>query len=189
MNAKLLIGVVSSVLAAQAIAADSYTIDPNHTHPSYEIDHFGWSTQRGRFDRVAGKIVLDRDAGTGSIDVAIDPTSISSGVARLDQHLRNEDFFDVDHYPTITFKSTKVTFDGDRPVTVDGELQLLGVARPVTLTITAFHCGPNRFKKDKETCGADAVATVKRSEFGMKYLLPGLADEVKLLINVEAVKD
>jgi polyisoprenoid-binding protein YceI len=88
----------------------------------------------------------------------------------------------------MTFKSKQVSFSGDKPASVNGEFTMLGVTRPVTLTITAFHCAPNPFAK-KEACGADAVATIKRSEFGMKTLLPGLGDEVKLLINVEAFKD
>ena len=122
------------------------------------------------------------------MDLSIDVASISTGVDKLDEHLRSEEFFNVAKYPAMTFKSKQVTFDGDKPASVNGEFTLLGVTRPVTLTITAFHCAPNPFAK-KEACGADAVATIKRSEFGMKTLLPGLGDEVKLLINVEAFKD
>ena len=180
--------VVGTLVSVPGWAADSYTIDPNHTHPSYEISHFGWSTQRGRFDRASGKITLDRAAKMGSVDVLIEVASISTGVAKLDEHLKSEDFFNAAKFPTIAFKSKSVHFSGDKPASVDGELTILGVTRPVTLTVNAFQCAPNPFVK-KEACGADATATIKRSEFGIKTYLPGLGDDVKLLINVEAFKD
>jgi polyisoprenoid-binding protein YceI len=188
MQDKLLIAAFATALTVPALAADSYTIDPRHTHPTYEVNHFGWSTQRGRFDNVTGKVTLDRAAKRGTLEVSIDVASVSTGVDKLDEHLRSEDFFNVAKYPTMTFKSKQVNFNGDKPASVDGELTLLGVTKPLTLTITSFHCAPNPFAK-KEACGADAVATIKRSEFGMNTLLPGLGDEVKLLINVEAFKD
>jgi polyisoprenoid-binding protein YceI len=188
MQNKLFIAALGTALTVPAFAADSYTIDPRHTHPTYEVNHFGWSTQRGRFDNVTGKIVLDRAGKSGTVDLSIDVASISTGVDKLDEHLRSEEFFNVAQYPAMMFKSKRVNFAGDKPASVNGELTMLGVTKPLTLTITAFHCAPNPFAK-KEACGADAVATIKRSEFGMKTLLPGLGDEVKLLINVEAFKD
>ncbi len=188
MKTKLLIAALGTALSAPALAADSYTIDPRHTHPTYEINHFGWSTQRGRFDNVTGKITLDRAAKRGTVEVSIDVASVSSGVDKLDEHLRSEDFFNTAKYPSMTFRSKQVNFSGDKPASVDGEFTMLGVTRPLTLTIDTFHCAPNPFAK-KEACGADAVATIKRSEFGMNSLVPGLGDEVKLLINVEALKD
>jgi polyisoprenoid-binding protein YceI len=182
------VALLAALLAAPAFAAETYIIDPRHTLPSYEIDHFGWSTQRGRFERVSGKITLDRAAKTGTVEVVIDVASVSTGVAKLDEHLRNPDFFDVARYPTMTFRSERIVFDGERPAAVPGVFTLLGVTRPVTLTITFFHCAPNTFAK-KEACGANAVATIRRTEFGMTRYAPGLGDEVKLLINVEAFKD
>ncbi|MCW5622093.1 MAG: polyisoprenoid-binding protein [Burkholderiales bacterium] len=175
-------------VAAPALAAETYTIDPNHTLPVYEINHFGWSTQRGRFNKVSGKITLDRSAKTGSMQVTIDVASVDSGVAKLDEHLTSEDFFDVAKHPTMSFKADKIVFEGDKPKSVPGQFTLLGVTKPLTLTINSFHCAHNAFAK-KDACGADAVATIKRSDFGMDTYLPGLGDEVKLLINVEAFKD
>ena len=169
-------------------AADFYTIDPRHTHPSYEINHFGWSTQRGRFDNVTGTINLDRAAKTGSVDVSIDVSSVSTGVGKLDEHLRSEDFFNVAKYPTITFRATKIAFSGDTPASVPGEITILGVTRPATLTITHFGCGLHPMLK-KDVCGAEASTSIKRSEFGMTKYVPALGDDVKLLINVEAFKD
>jgi len=188
MKTRLLVATLAATLAAPVLAIDTYSIDPAHTHPSFEISHFGWSTQRGRFDKVSGKLTLDRAAKTGSVDVTIDVASISTGVAKLDEHLKSEDFFNVAKYPTITFKSKKLNFTGDKPTSVDGEMTLLGVTKPLTLTISAFQCAPNQFVK-KEACGADAAGTIKRTEFGMGKFAPNLGDDVKLVINVEALKD
>jgi len=120
--------------------------------------------------------------------VTIDVASISTGVAKLDEHLKSEDFFNVAKYPTITFKFKKLNFTGDKPTSVEGEMTLLGVTKPLTLTISAFQCAPNQFVK-KEACGADASGTIKRTEFGMTKYAPNLGDDVKLVINVEALKD
>jgi polyisoprenoid-binding protein YceI len=169
-------------------AADTYTIDPNHTHPSYEISHFGWSMQRGRFDKVSGKIMLDRAAKTGSVDVTIDVASVSTGVTKLDDHLKSEDFFNVAKYPSMTFKASKIAFNGDAPASVPGEITILGVTKPATLTVTHFTCGTHPMLK-KDLCGADAWTSIKRSEFGMTKYVPNIGDDVKLMVNVEAFKD
>ncbi len=188
MQNRLLIAALGAALAAPALAADSYTIDPRHTFPMYEVSHFGWSTQRGRFQSVSGKITLDRAAKRGTLDVTIDVASVSTGVQKLDEHLRSEDFFNAAQHPTRTFKSRQVNFSGDKPASVNGELTMLGVTKPLTLTINSCHCAMNPFAT-KEACGADAVGTIKRSEFGMGAMTPGLGDEVRLVINVEAFKD
>jgi len=180
---------LSALIAAPAFAAtENYTIDPRHTFPIYEVNHLGFSTQRGRFNTTSGKVSLDRAAKSGTIQVTVDTSSISSGVQKLDEHLRGEDFFDVAQHPTMTFKSSNLKFNGDVPVAAEGEITIRGITKPLTLTITSFKCGPNPVAK-KDACGADANATVKRSDFGMKYALPALGDDVKLLINVEALKD
>ncbi|HZR04158.1 MAG TPA: YceI family protein [Burkholderiales bacterium] len=188
MHRQFTLALLGCVMSAPAFAADSYTIDPRHTFPVYEINHFGWSTQRGRFDKVTGRVVLDRAAKTGSVDVTIDVAYVDTGVDKLNEHLKSADFFDVAKYPTMTFKSTKIVFEGDKPASVPGQLTLHGVTKPVTLTISRFHCAFNEFVK-KEVCGADATTTIKRTDFGMNYLAPGLGEEVKLLLNVEASKD
>lgn len=188
MQNRLLIAALSAALTAPAFAADSYTIDPRHTLPMYEVSHFGWSTQRGRFQSVSGKITLDRAAKRGTLDVTIDVASVNTGIEKLDEHLKSEDFFNAAKHPTMTFKSKQVNFSGDKPVSVNGEFTMLGVTKPLTLTVNSFYCAMNPFAK-KEACGADAVGTIKRSEFGMATLTPGLGDEVRLVINVEAFKD
>jgi polyisoprenoid-binding protein YceI len=188
MKKQVLSTLLAGLVAVPAFAAESYTIDSNHTLPVYEINHFNWSTQRGRFNKVTGKITLDTAAKTGSMNVVIDVASIDSGVAKLDEHLMSEDFFNVAKHPTMSFKSDKMVFQGDKPKSVPGQFTMLGVTKPVTLAIDSFHCAENPFAK-KMACGANAVATIKRSEFGMSTYTPGLGDEVKLLINVEAFKD
>jgi polyisoprenoid-binding protein YceI len=188
MTKKPLFALLGAMLAAPAFAADSYTVDPRHTWPQYEIMHLGFSTQRGRFNETTGKIVLDRAAKNGSVDISISTASIDTGLDKWDEHMRSEDFFNAAKFPTISFKSDKVVFNGDKPASIPGQFTLLGVTKPVTLTVNHFNCGPHPINK-KEVCGADASTTIKRSEFGMTKYLPGIGDEVKLVINVEAFKD
>jgi polyisoprenoid-binding protein YceI len=179
---------LAGALALPAYAADSYTVDSRHTWPQYEIMHLGFSTQRGRFDETAGKITLDRAAKTGTVNIVIKSGSISTGLAKWDEHMKSEDFFNAAKFPEMTFKADKVVFEGDKPASLPGQFTLLGVTKPLTLTITHFGCGPHPVNK-KEVCGADAEGTIKRSEYGMTKYLPGISDEVKLVINIEAFKD
>ena len=174
--------------SAAALAADSYTVDPSHTFPRFEISHFGFSTHHGQFNKTAGKLVLDRAAKTGSVDVTVDTASISTGDPKLEKHLRSEDFFNVEKFPTMVFKSKVVKFNGDVPAVAEGELTLLGVTRPLALTISRVKCGPHPIAK-KEACGAEATGTLKRSEFGMMIYVPAIGDEITLRIQVEAYKD
>lgn len=185
-NAVAILLATSLPLAAHA--ADSYTIDPAHTFPHFSISHLGFSTMQGRFDKTSGKVTLDRAAKTGSVDIAIEAASVSTGFAKRDDHLKSPDFFSAVEFPTITYKSSSMKFKGDTPVSVEGNLTLLGVTKPVALTIDAFKCGANPMNK-KEECGAAASAQFKRSDFGMKAFLPGVGDDVKLVFEVEAYKD
>lgn len=171
-----------------ALAAESYTIDSSHTFPHFSISHLGFSTMHGRFDNTSGKITLDRAAKTGTVDISIDTNSISTGFAKRDKDLMSPDFFNVAEYPTMTYKASSMSFKGDAPTTVNGSLTLLGVTKPVKLTINSFHCGIFPMNK-KEKCGADATAEIKRSDFGMKTFLPGIGDDVKLVFEIEAYKD
>ena len=186
---KRLMLAVATMAALPALAdVETYNIDPKHTFPAYEVGHFGYSFQRGRFEKTAGKIQIDTAAKTGSVEVAIDTASVSSGVPKLDEHLRTEDFFDTKQFPQMTFKSTDFTFDGERVRQARGTLTINGISKPVTFEVTHFKCGLNPMLLRK-VCGADMTASIKRSDFGMKYALPMLADEVLLRVNVEAIKD
>lgn len=181
-----------AALTACAIPAfaqlETYTVDPRHTFPSYEVSHFGYSMQRGRFNRTSGKITLDVAARKCEADIAIEAASVSSGVDKLDEHLRAEDFFNAARHPLITFRTNSCVFEGDRVKSAVGQLSMNGVTRTVTLVANVFQCAPNPMIKVKQ-CGADLETTVKRSDFGMTYGLPALGDEVKLRINVEATKE
>ncbi len=171
-----------------AAAVETYTIDPRHTFPSFEVMHLGMSLQRGRFNKTTGKITVDTAAKTGSVDVTIDATSVDTGLDKLEEHVRAEDFLNASAFPTIAFKGSKLSFEGDKLKSVEGELTMRGVSRPVTLTATHFNCGTHPMNK-KAMCGGEFVATIKRSEWGIKYAIPALADEMRLRINVEAFRD
>ena len=180
----------ASVLSASsALAApETYTLDPMHTYPHFAVSHLGFSTMLGRFDKSSGKLTIDRAAKTGSVDVTIESASLNTGFQKRDDHLRSPDFFNTVEFPRITYKSTAVKFKGDAPATVEGNLTLLGVTKPVMLTVTAFKCGANPMSQ-KAMCGIDAAAQMKRSDFGMIYGLPGVGDDLKLTFEVEAYKE
>jgi polyisoprenoid-binding protein YceI len=181
--------ILAVIMAAPALAApEEYSIDSRHTFPVFEVNHLGFSTQRGRFNKTSGKIVLDRAAKTGSVDLSIDVTSLDMGFDTWNQHMWAEGFFDVERYAVITFRSNKLVFDGDNVVAAEGDFTLLGVTRPVRLTVNNFKCGAHPMNK-KEMCGADIATTIKRSDFGMKKSLPAVGDEVKIFSPVEAVKN
>lgn len=185
-NALAFLFAASLPLAAHA--SDSYTADPPHTFAHFTVSHFGFSTMHGRFDKTSGKVTLDRAAKNGSVDIAIESASVDTGFAKRDEHLKSPDFFNAAEFPSITYKSNSIKFKGDTPVRVDGNLTLLGVTKPVALTITEFKCGDNPMNKKPE-CGAGAIAQIKRSDFGMKSFLPGVGDDIKLEFEIEAYKD
>ena len=183
------IALLAAVFASSAFAADTYQVDPSHTYPSFETDHFnGLSVWRGKFTKTQGTITVDRAAKTGTVDLTIDPASIDIGNAKLDEHIKGADMFDVAKYPNAAYKG-KIVFKGDTPAAVDGELTLHGVTKPVHLTIDKFKCMPHPMLKGHEVCGADATGTFNRADFGVDYgVKMGFKPEVKLAIQVEAVK-
>ena len=183
------VGLALAIVGGAAAAQETYTIDPVHSQPIFEVQHMGFSIQRGSFTKMSGKVVLDRAGKKGSIDVTIDTASIRTIDPRLDTNAKSENFFNVEKYPTMTFKSTKLSFDGDRVVGVDGELTLLGISKPVTLKVANVVCGEHPINK-KPMCGAEASATIKRSEWGMTYAMPrAVGDEVRIIIPIEAYRD
>jgi polyisoprenoid-binding protein YceI len=173
-------------------APQTYTIDPLHSYPHFRVNHLGMASLIGRFERMSGKIVLDTAARTGSIEVKIPTATVTTGDGRRadgvrsrDEHLRTADFFNSAEFPEMVYRSTRLNFNGDALESIEGALTLLGVTRPVKLTVTSFRCGPHPFTK-KPLCGADAEGTIKRTDFGMKFGVPAISDEVRLMIGVEA---
>lgn len=179
---------VAALLSVPAQAADTYKVDPNHTWPTFEINHLGYSTQRGRFNKSSGQITLDLAAKKGSVDITIETASIDMGFEKWDEHMKGEDFFNIALFPAMRFVSDKLVFDGDKVVAAEGSFTLLGITKPLTLTVSNFRCAPHPMLK-KQACGADISATLKRSEFGMAKYVPMVGDEVKIQSPVEAIKD
>lgn len=172
---------------AQAAPA-TYAMDPTHTFATFEIGHFGTTTNRGRFDKKQGTVQLDKAAKTGKVELTIDATSINSGTPAFDKHLQSADLFDAAKYPTITFAADKFVFNGDKVSEVSGSLTLLGKTNPVTLKATQFNCYDSPMIK-REVCGGDFETTIQRSQWGMGYGLQwGFPDNVRLVVQVEAVK-
>ena len=166
--------------------AQTYSVDPRHTHITWAVSRLGALTFRGKLVRNSGKVVLDAGAGKGEIEILIDARGQLTG-GGLDEGMLGPSFFNVAQFPTASFKSSKVEFHGQSPTKIEGELTLLGVTRPVTLAVTQFRCGVNTFTK-QNFCGADATATIKRSDWGMTSWMSVAGDEVKLDIAIEAYK-
>ncbi|CAM2191665.1 Polyisoprenoid-binding protein YceI [Paraburkholderia kururiensis] len=183
-----LIAAFAAVLSAPAFAT-TYNLDPTHTYPSFETDHFGGvSVWRGKFTKSSGTVVLDRAAKTGTVDVTIDASSIDTGNGALDKHVRSAEMLDVEKYPTAVYKGTSIRFDGDKPVEVIGTFTLHGVTKPLNLKIDSFKCFTNPMLK-REVCGADATAQFDRADFGVNYgQAYGFKMATTLQIQVEGVK-
>jgi polyisoprenoid-binding protein YceI len=179
-------GAVSSFANA---ATSNYTIDPEHTYPSFEATHMGISTWRGKFDKSSGTVTLDNEAKKGDVNISVDLGSVDFGHAKLNQFMVGPEFFDTAKFPLGTYKGTLASFVDGAPTRVDGTLTLHGVTKPLSLKINSFKCMPHPMLK-REVCGADAYATFNRDEFGLdagkSY---GFSMEVVLRIQVEAIKN
>ena len=183
-----LLCVACGALAGAAAAAPvSYEIDPQHTYPSFEADHMGgMSVWRGKINSSAGKIVLDKQAASGTVDVTMDMKTIDFGINELNAHAQTPDLFDTAKYPTATYTGKLAKFQNGAPTEVDGTLTLHGVSKPVTLKINSFQCKDHPMKK-KEFCGADASATINRDDFGVDFgKQMGFKMGVTLRIQIEA---
>lgn len=182
------LAILAAAFALPAFAVpETFVVDEHHTQPRFEYSHFGFSNQEHKFTKATGTVVYDRAAKNGSVDITIDAKSVDTGFHLLDEHLQGEDFFDTAKYPTITFKSTSVKFNGDKPVAVDGNLTIKGVTKPVTLTVTSFLAMPHPILK-KDAIGANAMVKIKRSDFKVSKYVPNVSDEVTLSLPLEAIK-
>jgi polyisoprenoid-binding protein YceI len=165
-----------------------WRIEPAATHVHFEVRHFGTSTARGRFDAVAGSIVLDRAARSGEVSIEVDTGSVSTGLAPFDSVLKRADMLATQAFPKAWFVSQRVVFEGERLASVSGEFTLRGTSRPLTLRALTFGCRPHATLQ-REVCGGDFEAELLQSDFGLTYALPFVSDRVRLLIQVEAMRD
>jgi polyisoprenoid-binding protein YceI len=179
---------LASTVSVSAYAADNYTIDPNHTFPVFEVNHLGYTIQHGRFNKSSGVITLDMAGKSGSVDLTIETTSLDMGFPLWDEHLSADGFFNTAKFPTMTFKSNKLIFKDDKVVAAEGQFTLLGVTKPLTVSVNGFKCGENPMNK-KAMCGANISGTIKRSDFGMTKYVPAISDEVGIHVPVEAYKN
>ena len=180
---------LSAAAAAPALAApETFVLDGSHTFPRFSYSHFGYSTQLSSFSKTTGKVVFDKAAKTGAVDIVIDTKSVNTGFDTFNEHIQGEDFLDTAKFPTATFKSTKVVFKGDKLAKVEGELTIKGVTKPVTLTVTSFQAMPHPMMK-KDAIGANAYTVIKRSEFNAGKYAPYVGDEVRIDVALEAIKE
>jgi polyisoprenoid-binding protein YceI len=185
---QLVSALIFTVTASAAFAApETYVVDGSHTYPRFSYSHLGFSTQLSRFNTTTGKVVFDKAAKTGSVDIEIDAKSVDTGSTLFNQHIQGEDFLDTAKYPKAMFKSTNVVFEGDKPAKIEGNLTIKGVTKPVTLTVTSFQAMPHPMQK-KDAIGANAYTTIKRSEFNAGKYAPNVGDEVRIDIAIEAIK-
>ena len=193
---KTVLGAIALALPLAAFAApESYTIDPIHSFAYFEVDHLGVATLRGSFERSSGKFTIDRAAKTGAVEVSVETASVNTGdttkgsrARTRDEHLRTADFFNVAEFPRMTLKATEVKFAGDNPAEIAGSLTLIGVSKPLALKVERWVCKDHPVSK-RPMCGGNASGILKRSEFGMKYGIPAIGDELKLFFAFEAYRD
>ena len=195
MKRTILGAIVAALPLCATAQVESYTVDPIHSFSHFGVDHLGLALIWGRFDKMSGKFTIDRAAKKAAVEVSIETASATTGDTERgsrprtrDEHLRTADFFNVAEFPRMTYKSTNVKFAGDNPSEIEGQLTLLGVTKPVTLRIDRWTCKEHPFTK-RPVCGGGASASFKRSEFGMKYGIPAMSDEIRVMLTFEAFKD
>jgi polyisoprenoid-binding protein YceI len=184
---RIVLASMAALVGASAFAAPvTYTLDPAHTYPSFSADHFGGlSVWRGKFNSTSGKVVYDKDAKSGSLDVTVDINSINFGMPKLDEHAKSAEIFDAAKYPTATFSGKFTKFNGSAPAEAQGTLTMHGVTKPVTLKVDSFKCMQSPLTK-KEVCGVEVSSTINRADFGVNYGDKyGFNQEVKLQIQAE----
>jgi len=189
MRSTLFALAAASLFATAAHAAPTaYAVDPTHTFATFEIDHFGASTNRARFDKKSGAVEFDKAGKSGKVEVVLDMSSVNSGTAAFDKHLKSKDLFNVEQFPEAKFVSDKFVFSGDKLKEVTGQLTLLGQTHPITIKANKFNCYESPMLK-REVCGGDFEATIDRTQWGLNYGVDwGFSKTVRLVLQMEAVK-
>ncbi len=186
-NQVLSAAALTAAFATSAFAAPvTYGAEPNHTYANFSYNHQGLSTQISKFSKTSGTVVYDKAAKTGSVDITIDMTSVDTGSGLFNGHIQGADFLDTAKFPTATFKSTKVVFDGDKPAAIEGNLTIKGITKPVTLKVTHFVNMEHPMAK-KDAIGANASTVIKRTEFNAGKYAPYVGDELTITVSLEAI--
>jgi polyisoprenoid-binding protein YceI len=178
----------ASSACAQAASLPGYRLDPTHTQIHWEVLHNGTSTARGRFDRVVGTAQFDARSQQLDVGITVDTASLSTGQATFDAVIRGTNLLASAEYPQAFFTARHARWESGVPREVQGEITLRGVSQPLTLRALRWHCGLNLLVQ-REVCGGDFEAELRRSDFGINYALPFAADKVRLLIEVEGLRD
>ena len=185
---KILLALALAAVGIANVQAATYAIDPTHTYVTYEIQHFGTSTNRGRFDKKEGTVQLDKAAKTGKVEVSFDVAGVNTGYVAMDKHVLSADILDAEKFPKVTFVGDKFTFDGDKVTSVSGQLTMKGKTGPATLKATNFNCYTSPMLK-REVCGGDFETVIDRPYYGVDYgVAYGFSKTLKLVIQVEAIK-
>jgi polyisoprenoid-binding protein YceI len=185
----LLASLAGGAVGMAQAAPQDFAIDPANTHVHWEVRHFGTSTSRGRFDAISGSITLDREARSGGASFSIATASISTGFAAFDGVLRGPYLLATQEHPSAYFVANRFTFNGDAPATVSGEFTLRGVSQPLSLRALRFSCRQAQAPEPaREICGGDFETEFNRSAFGITHSLPFVADKVRVLIQIEAIR-
>jgi polyisoprenoid-binding protein YceI len=172
--------------AAHSAASGQYKIDPTHSYAFFTVTHLGVSRFTGRFDKLTGEVTADGTGAGNKVAAEIDIASVDTGFAERDKHLKSPDFFAAAQYPKARFESTKVSFDAKGEGSLAGNLTLHGVTKPVTFKLQ--HVGAGQDPWGGYRSGYVATTTLKRSDFGMSFMLDGLSDAVELTLNIETIK-
>jgi len=179
---------LTALTTATQAAPATYNIDPTHTYPSFAADHMGMSKWRGKFNKTAGTITLDKAAGSGTVDITVDMDSVDFGLDLMNTKAKDAELFDTARYPQAHYRGRLEGFKDGAPSKVAGELTLHGVTKPLVITLNSFKCMTHPMLK-RDWCGADAVATFNRADFGMDAGKDyGFKMDVELRIQVEAVR-
>jgi polyisoprenoid-binding protein YceI len=185
----LYISVLLLALVTSSIqAAEIYIADPEHTFVSFSYKHLGYSIQTSRFDKVSGTITLNDQMDGGTVDVAIETGSVSTGSDTFNKLLRTEDYFNSEKFPVAKFTSDKLIFNNQTITSLSGELTIKGITKPINLEVSNFACSRN-FVTLKYMCGANAGAKLSRSEFDLGKYVPFVGDNISLNIVIEASKE
>lgn len=188
MKKFLLLGVAVASLGFSAPAhadVEKYTFDKAHTQIFFAVNHLGFSTSRGKFVEFDGGFTFDTtEPAKSSVEVTIKPAGLNMDDVKWNEHLKGADFFNIEKFPEMTFKSTAIEVTGEKTANITGDLTLLGVTKPVVLAVTHNKSDKHPFG-DKYVSGFSAKGTLKRSDFGMAYGLPMVGDDVAIEIEVE----